>query len=240
MFRIQLYPTRGGRFWGAEAASNSARKCKSCWCVGADSFKISEKILHLAGHDDWALATSSLENTAYFGAECGRHYFGYGIGSIFATGWQSGDFLLAKTKAAQLKDTCNALSEQKVACIRPEAILLHENLPDGESLPPHLSCEFSEEPCMLLYSSPVRWRLSDLFMLKDSQRKMIFGAAGDQQGWLRRFLKQLAANRRMLQNIDEVKWNLSLEGVFVDGSFDMTIEKAADCSMMKMASMLGK
>lgn len=236
MFRINLYPTQGEPIWFNDP---SVRKIDGTWCIGAGSYKISEKLLPLTGHSNWALATSSLENTLYLGSDQGRHYFAFGVGSVFGTGWKPTDPVLSKTKAYQLKSTCKTLAEQSVNAIRPEMILVHGVIPDAENKPPHDPNEIGKEPCMFVYSSQVRWRLSDLYMLNDMQRKTVFGVAGEHVGWLQRFLERLSENWRLLQDSDHVKWKPSIPGIFVDGSFDVTIEKQEN-SLIEIASTLAE
>lgn len=239
MFRINLYPTQGKRLWTFEAASPLVRKCSSVWCIGVSSYRVSEKRLPLSGHSNWALATTALENTVYFGSEGGRHYFGFGVGSVFGTGWKSDDPILSKTKAFHLKNTCKTLAEQNVDTMRAEMILAHGVIPDAENQPPHDPIEVGNDPCMFVYSTATRWRLSDLFMLNDAQRKTIFGVASEHYGWLQRFLHQLAQNWQLLQTVDKVKWKPSLPGIFIDGSFDISVDQAG-ISIEQVASTLAE
>lgn len=239
MFRINLYPTRGKQIWSNADTAPSIQKIGGVWCIGAGSYKVSEKRLPLVGHNDWSLATSALENTVYLGLENGRHYFGVGVGSIFGTGRKPNDPTLSKTKAIHLKNTCSTLAGRNAAVIRPEMILSHGVIPDTEDRPPHDPNEIGNEPCMFVYSTSTRWRLSDLFMLRDSQRKTIFGVTNEHFGWLQQFLHRLGNNWRLFQDTAMVKWKPSLPGIFVDGSFDISVEKTG-CSMTEIASTLAE
>lgn len=239
MFIVDLYPTGGRRLWISETAHPSVAAMKSFWCIGARSFRCPEKELPLSGHNDWALATSFLDDIVYLGTENGRFYFAKGVGSVFNDGCDSDTAILERSEAFRLKTDCERITNQGIAGVLPEKILSHKTIPATGDDPPLHRSNWKTCPCMFVYSSSTRWRLSDLLFLAPNQRQSIFGRKSEQFDWFGDMLRVMVANIRQLREKSDMT-NISLSNIFLDGSIDTVFVPDNDCSETNIAFILAE